>query len=334
MRRAGPGGSWISVGLLAQALKELAAAPAVAGVDLGSAFLKGVELTGTGPGVRLRRCVVLEIVGRDVVQALRELVLSERLGTTRVVVGIASPEAVVKPFRFPRMSGRELRAAMSLEAEQAILNGHTLSEMAVDWHLLKSDSKEFVRGLCAVVPRKALVERISKIRSAGFRPQAVGVEALALWKAYWTLAVGQIPAGKAGLVINVGARTTNLVIARGADQLILTRDFQVESPVSTRRLGKEWAADVRDSVRYAQFKGEDWELGAACVTGGNAGGVDLEALSEGVGLPVRRWNPLDHLKSEGSGPAVEHSAGPLLAVAIGLALTGMEQDVGIRPPPR
>ena len=314
--------------LIRRALQEMNRTTHV-GVDLGSAFLKGVEISRLNGRAALHRCEVVDLAGVDAVQALKGLGKRAGWNGARVAVGIASPEVVVKPFRFPRMPMKELRAAVSLEAEQAILNGHTMAEMTLDWHLLETKSKEFMQGLCAVIPKNVLSSRMQKVKAAGIRPVVVDVEALAVWNAWWTLAgekirqgAGSDPRkGDAELVINVGARTTNLVIARGGNELILMRDFQMGAQALAQGLEKEWVTEVRDSIRYARSKSSDWELDSVQVTGGGSGRVDLAALSEVAGVAAQVWNPLDHLKSEGK---TDVSIGPMLSVAIGLALRSGE----------
>ena len=307
---------------LKQLFRELAPSSMV-GVDFGSAAIKVVELARDNGRVVLRRCAVTPAAGGDRTLTLRKACAEAGITNPHVAMGLASPELVVRPFQFPRMNRKQLKAAMQLEAEQAILNGHKLTDMAVDWHLIPSDSKESVRGVCAVVPKKELESRLEIARSAGLQPVVVDVEALALWDAYWTL-VGKREAAesKAVLLLNVGARTTNLVVAKGSSELILMRDFRIGTQASDEKLGREWVTEVRDSLRYAHSKGgASWELGAVYLTGGGSSRVDLPALCKAIGVNVKLWNPLDDLTRETQGPSGEdYSVGPLLTVAIGLGL--------------
>ena len=310
--------------LLGQVFQEISSA-SLLGVDFGSAYLKAVELVRSGDQLFLRRCSLLEVSGGNSVEGLKRFLAESPHRSVRAVVGISSPEAVVKPFRFSHLSRKELKAAVKLEAEQAILNGHALNDMAVDWHLFRSGSLETVNGICAVVPKKDLSSRLEKIRAAGLRPVVMDVEGLALWNAYWVLQGKRERLPGAVLLVNVGAKMTNLVVARSPEELILLRDFQFGSQALAQGLSKEWVAEVRDSIRYARAKDSHWELSAAYLTGGGSSAVNLTLLSKMIGVQTTVWNPLDHLRSDQPKElAVKHSAGPLFGVAIGLALRGEE----------
>ena len=303
--------------LLKELFQELAPSSMV-GVDFGSAAIKVVELARDDGRVVLRRCAVTRAEGDDRTLTLRKACTEAGITNPHVAVGIASTEVMVRPFQFPRMNRNQLKAAVQLEAEQAILDGHKLKEMAVDWHLVPSDSKESVRGLCAVVPKKELESRLEMAKTAGLQPVVVDVEALALWSAYWTL-LGQGEAeSKAVLLLNVGARTTNLVVAKGANELILMRDFRLGGVQDSE--SREWVTEVRDSLRYAHSKGGGSDLGAAYVTGGGSNPTMVSSLKSTLAVPVTLWNPFEQVVREDRAAQVEEAVGPLFAVAIGLAL--------------
>ena len=61
-------------------------------------------------------------------------------------------------------------------------------------------------------------------------------------------------------------------------------------------------------------------LDAVYVTGGGAGPDLLPALKATVAAPVTFWNPLNQLVRDSESPEVEYALGPILAIAIGLAL--------------
>ena len=303
-----------------QAFVNRITAVSLVGVDLGSSALKAVEVERSNGRVRLRRCAVVPVEEGNVTAALNQLVSRAGIAAAHVAVGLASPEVIVKPVQFPPMPPKELRSAVRLEAEQAILNGHTLNEMALDWHPLASPSKDLLRGLLAVVPQDAVSARLHIAEAAGLRPAVVDVEGLALWNAYWVLIGSQEAASKTVLLMNVGAKTTNLVIAKGPDELILIRDLQLGAGSLQHGQAPDWMTEVRDSLGYARAQGGLRALDAVYVTGGGAGPDLLPSLTATVAAPVTFWNPLNQLARDTESAAVEDSLGPLLAIAIGLAL--------------
>ena len=292
----------------------------VIGLDLGSSCVKVVEVEASDGRIILRRCVVVPAGDGDAASVLTQLVRDADMPAASVAVGIASPEVIVKPVQFPPMPKKELASAIQLEAEQAILNGHVLSEMAVDWHALGSDGNGTLRGLLAVVPHAVIAKRLQAVRAAGLRPAVADVEGLALWNAYWALAGASEPASATVLLMNVGARTTNVVIAKGSDELLLVRDLQLGARAIEEGRQAEWVTEVRDSLGYARSQAGLRQLDAAYVTGGGSGPQLLPLLKAAVPVPVTFWNPLRQLVRDADSPSVEESVGPLLAVAIGLAL--------------
>ena len=126
------------------------------GVDLGSAMLKAVEVERANGKIILSRALVLAREGDNDSTSVKRALKAALIRTVQASVGLASPEVIARPFSFPRMPKKELDQAIRIEAEQAILNGHSLSEIAMDWHLLPDSSNGSLRGLLAVVPRSAI----------------------------------------------------------------------------------------------------------------------------------------------------------------------------------
>ena len=170
-----------------------------------------------------------------------------------------------------------------------------------------------------MVPHTVIAKRQQAVKAAGLHPVVVDVERQALWNAYWAL-VGASQSAQTALLMNVGAKTTNLVIAKGPDDLVLVRDLQLGARAIEEGRQAEWVTEVSDSLGYASSQAGLRQLDAAYVTGGGSGTHLIPLLKPVVPSPVALWNPLKQLVRDGESAAVEESAGPLLAVAIGLAL--------------
>jgi Tfp pilus assembly PilM family ATPase len=289
------------------------------GVDIGSAAIKVVELAAANGPPLLRRCAVERIEDGNSAAALKRLVEEWHLGKIRSAVGLGSPEAVVKSFQVPSMSRKELVQAVQLEAEQSVLNGHAMSEMAVDWQTLPSTGGASIRGLLSVVPKSVITARLTLARQAGLQPHVIDVEGLALWNAYWILVGRHAAKPETVLLINVGARTSNLVIAKGPDELMLVRDLQMGAVAISQGQQDDWVTEVRDSLAYARAKGGLRALDQVYVSGGKTQSLK-SLMATVVSVPITWWNPLDHLARDEQSPSIEAAVGPLLAIAVGLAL--------------
>ena len=289
------------------------------GVDIGSSILKVVEIAEEDGKIILHRCGVAPVEGENVSAILKQLVAEMGITTTHAALGVASPEVIVKPFEYPRMPRKELLKAIQLEAEQEMLSSRAETDTAIDWHTLSSDSRESHRGLLAVVPKNLLSSHLEIAKESGLHPVIVDVEGLALWNAYWALLGRKEIDPKTILLMNIGAKTTNLVIAKGPDALILIRDLPFGAKALREGQEKEWVNEVRDSLGYAHSHRGLRTLDNVYMTGGGSGRDLKLLLATAAGVPVEFWNPLNNL-ARTPGLSVEDSVGPLLAVAIGLAL--------------
>ena len=287
------------------------------GIDIGSSVVKVVELDRSEERILLRRCATSRVEGKDLADLLRGLLEKAEITATHVSVAIASPEVIVRRFEFPPMPRKELAKAIRLEAEQEIFNGKSQSE--IDWQILPSTSEESLRGLLAVVPKVILANHLKVIRMAGLKPKVADVAGLALWNAYWALSGSRETSPKTVLLVNVGAKTTNLVIAKGPDELVLIRDLQLGGRSLADGHEKEWTTEISDSLGYARSQGGLRQLDAVSVTGGGSGPLLKPLLESAVTAPVTLWNPLNDVTCA-PGLTVENGVGPLLAIAIGLAL--------------
>ena len=294
---------------------------AVVGVDLGSALVKVVEIDPSQKPMVLRRAAVIETAQANSAALLKQIFVKAGITARYVAVGLSSPEVIVRPFQFPRMPAKELNSAVQLEAEQAVLNGHSLDEVAIDWHTFSNPSTDSVRGVLAVAPKTLVADRLQMIEAAGLIARVIDVEGLALWNAYWALIGAGEPAPKTVLLINLGAETTNLIIAKGPDELIFGRDLQLGNCALVQGQEKEWVSEVQDSLSYVRSKGGLCSIDTVYVTGGGSANPNLPALLKTiVQVPIFLWNPLHQMSQDPTSPPLEDSLGPVLTLAVGLAL--------------
>ena len=292
----------------------------IIGLDLGSAALKAVEVAYSPSGeILLRRAVVVRIDEKVSPLFIKRTLADAGFKTLNVAVGISSPELVARSFQFPLMPKKELNQAIQIEAEHTILNGHTLDDMAIDWHAFPL-AGESIRGILAVVPKTVMEKRTQNFKSAGVHLRIVDVEGLALWNAYWILKGKKEAVSKTVLLINIGAGTTNLVIAKGPDELMLVRDFALGERAFANGQGKDWGAEIADSLGYARSKAGLRTLDTVYMTGGGSGPHVLPFLKPSWNGPVTFWNPLEQISRDSEASVIQDSQGPLLTIAIGLAL--------------
>jgi Tfp pilus assembly PilM family ATPase len=289
----------------------------VVGLDVGRAAVKAARVSWRAGAIQLDGWAVRPIESHDVFGALRAALKQAKADTAHAVLGLASPELIVKPFQVPAIPKKELASAMQLEAEQCILNGHTPQEVVSDWHVL-STSNQSMRGVLAVVPKSLVAARTRLARSIGLQPICVDAEGLAAWNAYWSL-VGRLQPARTVLLANVGAGSTNLVLVRGREEVLLVRDLQLGAEAIGHGQGGDWTGEVADSLAYAHAAGGLRGLDAVVLTGGGAPDA-LPLLPAVVNVPTSIWNPLEQVGPAGLPGEPPLPQGLQLTVAIGLAL--------------
>ena len=300
-----------------QTVEHLTAASCL-GVDIGSSAIKVVELIGSNERPILRRAIVLSIENGDPVYTLKKILAEGDFQTSKAALALASPQVIVQPFKFPQMPKKELNNVVHFEAEHAILNGHSPDEMALDWYEHLSSGTATTRGLLAVIPKEMVSNRTQLAKTAGLVPVVVDVEALALWNAYWFLLGSQNEASKTILLVNIGAKGTNLVVAKEPNELILTRDIEIGKTALDSGKASELVSEIHDSLVYARSKFGLRTLDHIYITGGGSDPQTVSLFQSLVKAPVTLWNPFDQLSCN-----LSISQGFQFAVGIGLALRGL-----------
>ena len=288
----------------------------VVGLDIEASRVNYAEVSQHGGALTLKQGGTLPVGPGGNAEVLKALAPRISEGGIDIVCAISSPELVVRPFRFPRVAQKEFQKAIRMEAEAAILDGHTLEEMVIDWHRTGSVPREGMEGVLAVAPRAMVSGQMEMFHKAGLHPAVMDVRALALWNGFWRLTPGTKTGSGPTLLVNITGEATNLIVAQGKQGLFLVRDLEIEAHAATG----DWLSEIKDSLAYARSKSGLKKLDAAYITGSGAQESLAAKLASAIGLPVPVWDPLRYLPPEqnGSGPRI--TDGRALSVAIGLAL--------------
>jgi Tfp pilus assembly PilM family ATPase len=288
----------------------------VLGLEIEGPRLNYAEVSEHDGTLILRHGGTIPIGPGGEAEALAKVASQIDPGDARIACALSSPEIIVRSFRFPRIPQKELQKAIRMEAEAAILSAHSLDEMAVDWYKTGPVSRDGIEGVLAVAPKTMLSGFMDTLRKAGLSPAIVDVKALAMWNAFWRLTPDTKKLTGPVLLVNITDDATDLIIAQGREWVFLVRNLTV----GARGSSTEWISEIRDSLAYAQSRGEFKKLKAAYITGPGAQVRIAEDLTPAIDLQVRVWNPLHYLGAEQNGAGLEISDGCGLSVAVGLAL--------------
>jgi len=218
------------------------------GLDIGSGYLKLVQLRDTKGGYELELFDMLPlppelIVDGSIIDSLRlvdslkELARKARIKTKDVTISIAGHSSViVKRVSLPDMSEDELYESIKFEAEQYI--PFDIDDVNLDFQILGPKEEPGQMDVILVAVKKDIInEYLSVVKEAGFNCQIVDVNSFALENIYEINY--EIEPEKNVALVNIGASTMNMNILKGGIS-VFTRDSAVGSNLHTEVLQREF----------------------------------------------------------------------------------------------
>jgi type IV pilus assembly protein PilM len=203
------------------------AAPVSIGLDVGSAFIRAVEVTRSKDRptidkfgqVALPEGAMVGGVVKDqhaVAGALRELWAEQKFRSKSVRLGITHQQVVVREVEIADLPEKDMRQALPhqvrdaipLPVEQAILDFYPLG---------KGEKHNMVRGLLVAAPKEAIIDTVGAVEKAGLHVEKVDLACFAVLRAV------AAPADGAEAIIDIGANGTLFVVHRaGVPEIVRT----------------------------------------------------------------------------------------------------------------
>jgi type IV pilus assembly protein PilM len=218
------------------------------GLDIGSGYLKAIQLKDTKGGYELELFDILPlppelIVDGSIIDSLRlidslkELSRKARIKTKDVTISMAGHSSVIiKRVSLPEMSEDELSESIKFEAEQYI--PFDIEDVTLDFQILGPKEEPGQMDVILVAVKKDIInEYLSVVKEAGFNCQIVDVNSFALENIYDINY--EIESGKNIALVNIGASTINMNILKGGIS-VFTRDSAVGSSLHTEVLQREF----------------------------------------------------------------------------------------------
>ncbi|MBE0596252.1 MAG: type IV pilus assembly protein PilM [Desulfuromonadales bacterium] len=336
------------------------------GIDIGSSSIKLVQLRETKGGYQLLNLGINPLPpeaivdnaimdSTTVVEAIRSLVVSQKLKTKNVATSISGHSVIIRKIQMPIMTEEELESSIQWEAEQYI--PFEISEVNLDFQILGPDPKDPSQmNVILVAAKKDFVnDYVAIFRECGLNPLIMDVDCFAIENAF---EASQISEGREIVaLINLGASGMNVNILRDGVS-VFTRDIQVGGNLFNeeiqKRLGlssddaekaklglpvadvdpevvREIVADAVDnltqevqrSLDFFSATSADEKVNRLYLTGGVAKAEAVKhSLEQRLGIPIEVFNPFDRISySENDfDPEYIQAVGPLLSVATGLAM--------------
>ncbi|WP_030176852.1 type IV pilus assembly protein PilM [Spirillospora albida] len=233
------------------------------GLDIGSTAVRAVE-TGRGrsgpslvrsgaaplPPGAVRGGVVQD--DKAVTQALRHLWSTAGFRSRKVVLGVTSPQVVVRDTTVPDLPAAQRRAALPLQVRDPL--PLPLEESVLDFHpLAEPDADRQVRGMLIAAPKQTLLTAVHAAERAGLHVARVDLAAFALVRGVSWLD------GRVEAIVDIGDHITSMIVHEDGVPLIvraLPRGGAEITAAIAARLGIS-AADAEDLKRRAGLDAAD-----------------------------------------------------------------------------
>ena len=231
--------------------------PRAVGLDLGHRTLKAVDITGSAKSFKVHRIVVKEIPeGAEATPEARAALVREafsqgRFGRDDVCSAFDAGSTIFREIPVPVHDDDQIEKVIRFEAENH-LHGRAIEDVVVNW-VKVSDTREGSQVLVFAAPKAALAEHLGVLRRAGIEPASIDLDATALYTA--CEASGVFAEHPSSIVLEVGARTTNLVLV-SEGRLRVVRSFLVGADTVTAGLQQDLSLPPGEAQERA-LRGDD-----------------------------------------------------------------------------
>lgn len=225
------------------------------GLDLGSQYLKAIEITlePAGPVISgFARLAVRDASSREA--AVGELLAAGGIRAKQAITSVAGQSVVVRYVSMVQMSDADMRQAIRFEsdkylpfaAEDVELDCQRLS------HAPAGEAEADKMSVVLVACQKGVVQgRLQQVASHGLVPIAVDVDAFALanaWEQSRLNAGGEVTSadGVATALVDVGASRTQINVLRGGETCF-SREIGIGGMDMTKAISRRLNMDESDA---------------------------------------------------------------------------------------
>lgn len=229
----------------------------IIGLDVGSRYIKAVQLKGFKWGYRLE-CIGITQLSPDliidgsiidslrVIDAIKELISKAQIKVKNTAIAISGHSSVImKIISLPQMSEEELGESIKFEAERYI--PFDIDDVSLDFQIVGFKERQNQIDVLIVAAKKDKInEYVFVVREAGLNPVIVDVNAFALENMYEVNYEAKKMHDVA--LVNVGASTANINILKDGISIFM-RDISIGSNLHTEALQKEFALPYSEAER-------------------------------------------------------------------------------------
>lgn len=286
-----------------------------------------------------------------VTDAIKECVRQAGITGASAVISVSGRDSIVKRVPLPKASPQELADAILLEAEHQI--PFDIDDVFLDYQVV-GESANAMSVLLVATKKMKVLEYVAAVEEAGLEAVVVDLDAFAVQNQFEL----NSPAGgdEAVALIDIGATIMKTNVVRGGAS-IFARDVpfggnnytdaiaqrlslpleKAEAAKQGREVGVNWddlvpaleavsrelSLEVQRTFDYFSSTAESERIGRIVLSGGCAKLAGIgDFLASSWGVPVELTHPFQAIQRDPAEFPDEElrSAGPPLAVAVGLAM--------------
>lgn len=334
------------------------------GLDIGSKTIKVVELDKEGSNWRLKASGIVGYTGTpvehvkddkelaNIAQVIKKLYKEAGISKKQVAIALPEPQVFTRTIRFPLLTDQEIASAVKWEADQYI--PIPVEEAIIQHQVLErreNASPPEVLVLLVAAPRALVQKYVRLVQAAGLVTIAVETELISLVRAL-------APADQTSLLIDFGARSTDIAIAKKG-KLSFSRSIPTAGEAFTRAvaqgLGVEYqqaeqykkayglsssqlegkvknaidpvfrmvADEIKKAIHFYQTEEKGEAPKSIILSGGSAGMPEaVSSLSRQLNLEVVVGNSFSGVAVDPQTAKALAPYAPLYSIAVGLALRG------------
>lgn len=341
------------------------------GLDIGSSSIKFVELKNKRGRVYVHQVGLVPLAPEtivegaiidnfDLINTIKQLISAYRIKNRRVAISVSGTPVIVKRLTLAYMTDKELEQTIDWEVERYL--PFDLSEVNIDYHVLKSDEgKNQMDVLIAAVKKEIIEEYLSVVSEAGLELRVVDVDAFAVENAYAN-AYGH-EENETCVLANIGASLMNLnIVSEG--ETMFTRDIALGGDNFTKEIQKQigntfeeaeqlkiggkldsaqeiivenvlnmaknsLANEIMKSINFYNSTFEGKEVNKIVLSGGTALMEGLaQHIQSNLNIPTSVLNPFENvdINEKTAENTLLTSSAPMFTVAFGLALRREKEE--------
>lgn len=259
---------------------------AVIGLDIGSGFVKVVEVDHSGDQPEVVRVAMRPLLPDAIVEgeimdyglvsdAVSGLFSEIGLKNPHVVTAVGGHDVIIKKIEMDRMKESDAREVIKWEAEQHV--PFDIQSVELDFQILDPDADGLQMQVLLVAAKRELVDnKVGLLQDAGVEPVVIDIDAFALHNAF----EHNYPEAQDGIValVNVGHETTNVSILEDGVP-ILTRDIPFGSRKIREDLQRERGLTAEQAEDVVQARESAEDLGGFVAASADEVAVGIERAS-------------------------------------------------------